>query len=131
MKRALVILSALVLLLTGLLTGCVGGTVSTYTDSTQPINLNQNQEFIIALQANPTTGYDWQPVFDAGLVSQVKKDYQQDDHSGQQLVGSGGTTFFTFKALKAGQGKITFTYYRPWESPKAEDKQQAFNFVIK
>jgi inhibitor of cysteine peptidase len=132
MKRTLVIISVLALLTTGLLTGCVGSqTVPTYTDSNQTINMNLNQEFTIALQANPTTGYDWQPVFDAGLINQVTKEYKQDDHSGQQLVGSGGTDFFTFKALKAGQVKITFTYFRAWETPKPEDKQQVFNIVIK
>ena len=132
MKRALVIISALVLLASALLAGCGGGkAATTYTDPTQAINLKPNQEFVIALQANPTTGYDWQPVFDAGLISQVKKDYQQDDHSGQPIVGSGGTDFFTFKATKAGQGKVTFTYFRPWEAPKAEDKQLTFNLNIK
>jgi inhibitor of cysteine peptidase len=132
MKRVLVIISALVLISATLLAGCGGNkSITTYTDSTQNINLNVNQEFTIALQANPTTGYDWQPVFDAGLVSQVTKTYKQDDHSGQQLVGSGGTDFFTFKALKAGEAKISFTYYRPWETPKPEDKQQIFNIIIK
>ena len=131
MKRVLVIL-AMVLLTIVLLTGCgAGKSVPTFTDSTQTINMNLNQEFTIALQANPTTGYDWQPVFDGGVISQLNKVYQQDDHSGQQLVGSGGTDFFTYKALKAGQVKITFTYFRSWETPKPEDKQQVFNIVIK
>jgi inhibitor of cysteine peptidase len=131
MKKAFVVVLAAVLLITTVLTGCGGTKVTAYTESSQAINVNLNQDFTIALQANPTTGYDWQPVFDAGLLSQVKKDYQQDDHSGKQLVGSGGTDFFTFKGLKAGETKITFTYYRPWETPKAEDKQQVFNIVIK
>jgi inhibitor of cysteine peptidase len=131
MKRAFIVISALVLIMLTVMTGCGGAKVTTYTDSSQKINVGVNQEFIIALQANPTTGYDWQPVFDSTLISQVKKDYQQDDHSGQQIVGSGGTDFFTYKALKAGETKITLTYYRPWETPKAEDQQQVFNVVIK
>ena len=77
--------------------------MATYSESGQPINVDTNQVFTIALQSNPTTGYDWQPVIDQGFLSLVKKDYQQDDHSGQQLVGSGGTDFFTYKALKTGQ----------------------------
>lgn len=132
MYKTLAIVSVLVFLMTAVLTGC-GGTkaAATYTDSSKTINLSKNQEFIIALQANPTTGYDWQPDFDAGILNQVKKDYQQADNSGKPLVGSGGTDFFTYKALKAGTTKITLTYKRSWETPKAEDKQQVFNVVIK
>ena len=132
MYKTLAIVYVLVFLMTAVLTGC-GGTkaAATYTDSSKTINLSKNQEFIIALQANPTTGYDWQPDFDAGILNQVKKDYQQADNSGKQLVGSGGTDFFTYKALKAGTTKITLTYKRFCETPKAEDKQQVFNVVIK
>ena len=131
MKRVLVIL-AMVLLTTALLTGCAEGkAVPTLTDSTQTINAKLNQEFIIALEANPTTGYDWQPVFDAGFISQVKKDYQQNDNNGQPLVGQGGTDYFTFKALKTGETKITLTYFRPWETAKPEDQQKVFNIIIK
>jgi len=132
MKRVLVIISVLVLLIATLMAGCSGNkSTPTFADSTQVINLNVNQEFIIALQANPTTGYDWQPVFDAGFIGQDSKTYKQDDSSGQPMVGSGGTDFFTFKALKIGETKIAFTYYRPWETPKPEDKQQVFNIIIK
>jgi inhibitor of cysteine peptidase len=152
MKKGIIMFLTAVLLTATFLTGC-GGTKSpvytqasqttttnqnpgptataVHTDASQLINVKANQEFTIALEANPTTGYDWQPVFDSGVLSQVKKDYQQDDHSGKPLVGSGGTDFFTYKALKTGETKITFTYYRSWETPKAEDKQQVFNIVIK
>ena len=131
MKRVLVIL-AMVLLTTVLLTGCGdGNSVPTFTDSTQTINTQINQEFIIALEANPTTGYDWQPVCDSAFISQVKKDYQQDDNNGQPLMGQGGTDYFTFKAVKTGETKITLTYFRPWETPKNEDQQKVFNIIIK
>lgn len=132
MKRGLVIILALVWLTTAVLTGCgVTKAVPTYADQTQTINAKLNQEFIIALEANPTTGYDWQPVFDTGFISQVKKDYQQDDNNGQPMVGSGGTDYFTFKALKAGETKITLTYFRPWDTPKPDDQQQVFNIIVK
>jgi len=131
MKRVLVVL-AMVLLTAALLTGCgASKAIPTYTDSTQTINAKLNQEFIIALGANLTTGYDWQPVFDSAFVSQVKKDYQQDDNNGQPLMGQGGTDYFTFKALKIGETKITLTYYRPWETPNAEDQQKVFNIIVK
>ena len=141
MKIALLCICMAVLFMVMTLAGCGSTAVTSYTESSktatsftepsQTIKVDLNQEFTISLQANPTTGYDWQPVFDDGLISLVKKDYKQDDHSGKQLVGSGGTDFFTFKAIKAGELKITFTYYRPWETPKAEDQRQVFSVVIK
>ena len=130
MKKALLI-SISFWLLAMFVIGCGGSQVTAFTDSGAAIKVSANNEFTIALQANPTTGYDWQPEFDANLLSLIKKDYKQEDHSGKQLVGSGGTDFFTFKALKAGETKITLTYFRPWETPKAEDKRQVFTDVIK
>ncbi len=132
MKKALVIMAVFILLATGVLTGCSGTkTAVTFSEPGNTVDVAANKEFTISLQANPTTGYDWQPVFDAAYLSQVKKEYKQDDHSGVQLVGSGGTDFFTFKALKAGQTQIMLTYYRAWETPKPEDKQQVYNITIK
>jgi len=36
------------------------GEVKTYIDSGQTIGIGVNQEFVIAIGANPTTGYDWE-----------------------------------------------------------------------
>jgi inhibitor of cysteine peptidase len=132
MKQALICIWAAVLILAMVLIGCGSSKVTAYTESSKTIKTNVDQEFTISLQANPTTGYDWKTVsFDTSLITLVKKDYNQDDHSGKPLVGSGGTDFFTFKALKTGETKITFIYYRPWEAPKPEDQRQVFTVVIK
>ena len=131
MKKAL-IYWVLVLIIAMAMTGCGSPKVTAYTESGKTITTSADQEFTISLQANPTTGYDWKTSsFDTNLISLVKKDYNQDDHTGKPLVGSGGTDFFTFKALKAGEAKITFIYYRPWEAPKPEDQRQVFTVVIK
>jgi len=105
--------------------------IQTYTDSSQSINANVNQEFIIALQSNPTTGYSWKSSFDSAVITQVKEEYKADEHEGEQIVGSGGTDYFTFKALQSGEIKIKFTYYRSWEQPTAADKTEEFTIVVK
>ena len=58
MKKFLILITVAVIA-TSLVAGCVGE-VKTYTDAGQTIDIDVNQEFIIALGANPTTGYDWE-----------------------------------------------------------------------
>ena len=57
MKRFLLLLAVLA---TTLFAGCVE--VGTYDDAGQAIDTEVNQEFVIALGSNPTTGYKWQTI---------------------------------------------------------------------
>jgi predicted secreted protein len=61
----------------------------------------------------------------------VKKEYISGDTTGKQILGAGGTEFFRFKTLKSGETKITFTYYRPWETPTDQDQTRIFTVDIK
>ncbi len=103
-----------------LIAGCGGG-VKAYTDSEQVINTTVNQEFIIALDSNPTTGYDWEASYDENMLSLEKEEYNPDEKEAG-LVGAGGTQYYHFKALKVGETEITVTYKRSWETEYAEQK---------
>jgi inhibitor of cysteine peptidase len=94
--------------------GCIG-VAQTYTDPGQTVNIGVNQEFIIALGSNPTTGYSWQASYDETRLELVggKSEYKEENKEG--VVGAGGIEYFRFKALKAGQTEITLTYEQPWE----------------
>jgi inhibitor of cysteine peptidase len=130
MKRSLFgILILSIYLVTGL-SGC-GTEVKAFTEPVQLINTNVNQEFTIALEANQTTGYSWQPVFDNTFLELVSQEYKENDNTGKQIMGAGGTAYFHFKSLKSGETKITFSYYRPWETPKAEDQTLTFTIYVK
>ena len=120
------ILVAMVAIL--LMTGCAGG-VKTYTDSTQTINTGTNQEFIIALDSNPTTGYSWQASYDESVLELVGKSYEMGEEAKQGVVGAGGVEYFQFKALKAGKTEITLVYKRPWEEESLY--QKVFTVIIK
>jgi len=126
MRRFLVLVVASILAVC-LIAGCGAG-VKTYTDTQKTISVGVNQEFIIALDSNPTTGYDWEESHDAAMVKLVEKKYRPDEKAAG-LVGAGGTQYFQFKALKVGKTSITFAYKRPWEEDIAE--QKAFNIDIK
>jgi inhibitor of cysteine peptidase len=93
--------------------GCIG-VAQTYTDPGQTVNIGANQEFIIALGSNPTTGYSWQASYDETRLELVggKSEYKEEAKEG--VVGAGGIEYFRFKALKAGQTEITMVYKRPW-----------------
>jgi inhibitor of cysteine peptidase len=104
-----------------LVAGCVGE-VETYTDPGQAIEIGVNQEFVIALGSNPTTGYGWQESHDATILELVEKIYRPGKEAKQGVVGAGGVEYFRFKALKAGQTEITLVYKRPWEEEFLEQK---------
>jgi len=119
----------LVLVVTSMLAVCViagcGSAVSANIDPQKGISTSVGKEFVIALDSNPTTGYDWEVSYDDSMLSLVEEEYSPDKEPG--LVGVGGTQYFTFKALKKGGTEITLTYKRSWETGYAEQKVFSVN----
>ena len=109
MKRFLVLMAVLA---TCLVAGCIGE-VETYTDPGQTIDIGVNQQFVIALGSNLTTGYSWQESYDGTMIELVEKIYKEEAKQG--VVGAGGVEYFRFKAVKTGRTEITLVYQRPWE----------------
>ena len=107
------------ILVVSLIAGCGG--VEVYADSEQVINTTVNQEFIIALDSNPTTGYGWEASYDENMLSLEKEEYNPDAKA-PGLVGAGGTQYYQFQALKVGETEITVTYKRSWETEYYEQK---------
>ncbi len=120
MKKSLILVTVAVIA-TSLLAGCVGQ-VKTYTDSGQAISIGVNQEFIIALGSNPTTGYSWQESYDENMLRLVEKTYEPGEEAKQGAVGAGGVEYFRFKALQTGETEITLTYKRPREAKELDQK---------
>ena len=119
MKKVLLLVAVAVLTL-GLVGGCT--TVETYTDSGKRIDIGVDQEFIIALGSNPTTGYSWQASYDETMLELVggESTYEADD-AGDDVVGGGGVEYFRFETLAAGETEITLTYEQPWEGGDVGD----------
>ena len=94
-------------------------------DTTNTIHATPGKEFVIKLDANPTTGYEWQLVqsIDDSLVKFVNSDYVSDMTS---LLGSGGKSVWTFKAVRAGKAQISFKYIRPWEKNTPPVKEATY-----
>ena len=104
-----------------LLAGC-GGEVQTYADPGQKIDVGVNEEFVIVLESNPTTGYDWQESHDENMLKLVGSEYKMGKEAEQGLVGAGGVDYFRFKALNKGETEVTMTYKRLWEEESLEQK---------
>lgn len=119
MKRVLLLLVVAVLTL-GLMAGCT--TVETYDDAGKTIDIGVDQEFIIALGSNPTTGYSWQASYDETMLELVggEPTYEADE-TDEDIVGAGGVESFQFRALKAGETEITLTYKQDWEGGEVGD----------
>jgi len=119
--KKILILIVIAVLATCLLAGCAGG-VKTYTDPAQTINVSVNQEFIIALGSNPTTGFTWHRSHDTTMLELIEKTYEPSEEAEQGLIGAGGIEYFRFKVLKAGKTEITMVYKRPWEEEIIDQK---------
>ena len=129
MGRGLVLMAGVVLAIC-MVAGCVGS-VKTYTDSGQTIEIDLNQQFVIALGSNPTTGYGWQIDYNESMLELVESKYEGGEEAKQGMVGAGGVEFFRFKALKSGKTEITMVYRRPWEEPSPQDITRVFVVNIK
>ena len=120
MKKFLILITVAVIA-TSLVAGCVGE-VKTYIDSGQTIDIGVNQEFVIAIGANPTTGYDWEVSLDEAILELVEKTYKLAEEAEHEIVGAGGVDYFRFRALKAGEAEITMVYKRSWEEEGIDQK---------
>jgi len=120
MKRLLVTATTSILAI-GLLAGCAGG-IETYTDADKTINANVNQQFVIALNSNPTTGYNWEESYDEAMLKLVESKYEPGKQAEEGMVGAGGTQYFRFQSLKTGKTEITLAYKRSWETESADQK---------
>ncbi len=118
MKRLSALLVTAILVLS-LLAGCGGA--KTYTDEGKTIAASVGEEFTIALDSNPTTGYNWEETHDASMLSLVEDKYAPDEKA-KGLVGAGGTQYYRFKALNKGDTEVTLVYKRTWEEESIEQK---------
>ncbi len=85
-----------------------------YRKGQQKIIATVGAVFVIELDTNPTTGYEWQIHIDKNLARLIDRCYEISDTG----IGAGGIERFTFEALKSGETLIRMENKRAWE-PKA------------
>ena len=89
------------------------------------ITVKNGQEFVIALTANPSTGYTW----DAGPNDNVKYQSSKQVNASNGAIGAAGTQELTFKAVKTGSSTLELANARQFEGgvPPA----QTTSFAVK
>ncbi|BAQ35172.1 protease inhibitor I42 family protein [Dehalococcoides sp. THU3] len=118
MKKPAVFMLSLVCTFSLVFPGC-SPEVKSYTDADTLIECRAGDEFIVALPANPSTGYSWEFQSASSKVYLVEKTYTPDN-ADNTLVGGGGTEYFRLKALDIDETELWFYYSRPWDSVPLE-----------
>ena len=110
-----------------LLTGCSGTTSLTNSDNGKTISVHVGDEIDIALDSNPTTGFDWAIDKNNGsLLAFKQKDYQ----ASSSAIGSGGTDTFKFTANSTGTANLQLKYWRSFEGDKSITRRYAITIQI-
>lgn len=132
MKRSIVLCSfAALLLAAGIsLTGCGPQTSDavelTEGDSGSTQTMSVGQELRIALEANPTTGYQW--AIDGELPPQLEQVGEAEYAAESSALGAGGTEVWTFEAKSTGSGTLRLKYWRSFEPDAAP--AEAFDVTV-
>ena len=95
--------------------GCDTGATPIFRNADNPVYVNKGDEFIIAMEANHTTGFSWQlsEAFDTEVLNLVNTVYEEPK---SDVVGAPGEEQWTFKATADGRTYLHFAYVRPWDT---------------
>jgi inhibitor of cysteine peptidase len=95
-------------------------TVLTEEDDGTVIELKTDEELVIRLEENPSTGYTWEihEEDDANLVLKDSSFSQPSDAA----VGGGGVRTCRFEAQEPGTVTIEMEYRRQWEQANLSDR---------
>jgi inhibitor of cysteine peptidase len=87
-------------------------TIVTEKDAGRVIRIYAGDQLQIVLEANPSTGYTWEPIsIDTKVLKPGDTDYVPDARD----FGSGGRMMLRFKAVARGQTSLKLVYHRPFE----------------
>ena len=101
----------------------------TIGDNQQDISIKKNQEFMINLVSNPSTGYSWSvnDNYDKSVIGLVSNEFKSAD---TELVGASGHDQWIFNGLSNGNTKLEFTYGRSWEKDPAQETVKSYNVTV-
>lgn len=91
----------------------------------------KDSSFVIILDANPTTGYQWSVVqYDKNLLTLTASNFEKPKTT---LIGAGGQMHFTFALQKnktfPANTEIKLKYARSWEPKSATFQNVKVNFI--
>ena len=104
------------------------GDCPTYGESDTTIAASVGARFVIALESNPSTGYQWTATSsDAGVVELVGDEYARPD---SKLVGAPGTERFFFDAVAVGRATLQLRYARSFQPDDPDARELTYTVTV-
>ncbi len=82
----------------------------------EEIEITVNEEFIVVLCSNPTTGFSWSTpaIGDPSITAQVSHEFlAPDGDANPPALGAAGKDRWRFEGLSEGSTEISISYVRP------------------
>ena len=106
-----------------------------YDNPTRPIEVGVNEEFIVAIDYEPTTEYFWQEHYDESALELLEStcvlctagELEVTPYTSFRVSG-GAANFSRFEALRRGETEVTMVFKRPLEDIFAE--QRVFKVIV-
>ena len=130
MKIYFILLSFMVFLF--ILIGCSPATITINEDNIKEEYSIKKGGFIeVILSANPSTGYNWQIVSIDTLIVKIFDEIYTAKTVNENIVGSGGSKMYVFKAINRGDTSIEIEYSRPFEKELPPKKKLSIKLNIR
>ena len=107
-------------------TACRG--CPTYGEDDTTISTAAGDRFVIELESNPSTGFEWTATgSDPAVVRQTAEEYVDPD---TDRLGAPGTQRFVFTAGAAGSATLTLRYARPFEPDDPDAREVVVTVTV-
>lgn len=97
-------------------------------DSGAMIELCVGDQIELVLDANPSTGYQWEVVEGGHVMQQAGEPEFKPD---SPALGAGGKVTMSFKAVAVGEERLRLAYRRSWEEGVAPEATFELYIVVK
>jgi len=95
-----------------------------------PVELARGQRLEVRLSSNAGTGYAWRLDREASPLV-LSGGSSQDVAASPGLPGGRLTTVYGYQAAGRGRTDLAFTFKRPWEPDKPDDRKVAFKVKVR
>ena len=101
----------------------------TEANSGGSVALAHNQQLVVRLPSNPTTGYRWSLAQQSTPVLEPEGAPTYEKGAGD--AGAGGTETWRFAPTKAGEGTLRLEYRRLWETDAAPARVVSYKVTVR
>ncbi len=104
----------------------------TEEDAGRTLDLRVGDQLMVALQGNPTTGYEWSNalLYEYAVLRPLADPEYRPTSMSTGMVGAGGLYLFRYEAVDIGPQAFQFVYRRSWETTDS-DREFVFDVVVR